>query len=82
MTDILTSKPIQIRTGEFGHWPYLCAPRDQAEKISHLMTSKEIFNDLSPVTFSQDGKPYVRFLWFGRDADAAALQAILDEHEG
>ena len=82
MTDVLTSKPIQIRTGEFGRWPYFIASREQALEISQLMTDNGIWNEPDFFSSSSDGGPFTKVVWFSRDQDVAAIQAVLDGLEG
>ena len=81
MTNVLTSKPIQVETGEGGRWPHLRVPREQAEEISRLMTANGIWNEPDFFSVSIEGKPHMKTVWFSRYQDVAAIQAILDEYE-
>jgi hypothetical protein len=77
MTDATTKKPLQASTdGATG--PYLMVPVSQLDEVRRLLDSRRIGYWVEEEVISLDGAPEVAVINLGREANAAAVQAILD----
>jgi hypothetical protein len=78
MTDTMTSKPMRVLTvGTAG--PYLRLPFSQLDDVRRLLDSRGIFYWVAENAISFNGAPEVIVVNFGREGDAALVQAILDD---
>ncbi len=79
MTDATTHQPLSVSTdGTAG--PYIMVPLSQLDRVKRLLESRGIKYSVEENAISLDGGPYVTVLNLGREADAAAVQNILDSH--
>lgn len=77
MTDSTTNKRLGVSTdGTTG--PYIMVPVSQLEDVRRLLDNRRIGYWLEEEAISLDGSPEVAVINLGRGADAAAVQAILD----
>ena len=77
MTDTTTKKPLRV-SGNGKYRPYIRLPLSQVDEVRRLLDSHGISHALEEDAISMDGGPYIAVIDFGREADAAAIQAILD----
>ncbi|HUG92880.1 MAG TPA: hypothetical protein VML55_18710 [Planctomycetaceae bacterium] len=77
MTDTTTQQPLRVSTeGTAG--PYLMLPVSQLDEVRRLLDSRGIRHWVKENVISLDGAPEIAVIEFGRSADAAAVQAVLD----
>lgn len=79
MTDAITQKPLRVSTeGTAG--PYLMVPVSQLDEVRRLLDSRHIRYWVEENAISLDGAPETAVINFGREGDAAAVQAVLDSN--
>jgi hypothetical protein len=77
MNDATTSKPLQVSTdGTAG--PYIILPVSQLAELCELLDSHGVDYSVEENFISFNGAPETAVVDFGRNADARAIQAILD----
>lgn len=77
MIDLCTKKPLYVSTdGDAG--PYIMVAEEQIDDVRTLLDSNDIRYWVDEDAISLDGKPAVTVVNLGRNADAAAIQSILD----
>ena len=80
MTDVVTTKQLHVLDDSVAG-PYLRLSMDQLEKVRQLLDSHGIFYWFRENSISMDGGPFFTVVNFGRNGDAAAMQALLDSVE-
>lgn len=58
--------------------PYIRTPLSRIPEIRKLLDEHHIRYDVNDIAISLDGELYIVVVNFGRKADGAAIQAILD----
>jgi hypothetical protein len=77
MNDLSTKKPLCVSIdGDAG--PYIMVPVQQIAAVRALLDAKNISYWVDEDAISLDGKPEVTVVNLGHDADAAAVQELLD----
>lgn len=77
MTNPTIKEPLHVSTdGTAG--PYIMAPVSQLDEVRRLLDSRQIRYWVDEYAISLDGAPEVAVINLGREADASAIQAILD----
>jgi hypothetical protein len=77
MVDIETHERLQVNTeGDAG--PYLMIPLEQLPDVRRVLTEHNISHTVVEDAIKLDDKPVIAILDFGRTADAAQIQAVLD----
>ncbi len=77
MTDATTHQRVQVSTvGNVG--PFIRVPLIQLDEIKKVLDAHHIFYWADENAISFNGRPYVLDVNFGRNGDAAAIQAVLD----
>jgi hypothetical protein len=76
--DVATKKPVRVLTGGTAG-PYLMASVEQLDEIRRILDARGIRYWVEENFVSINGGPEIGVLNLGRGADAAAIQAILDE---
>lgn len=77
MTDTTTQQPLRVSTdGTAG--PYIMLPLSQLDEVKRLLDSNGIRHWVEENAISLDGAPYIVVVNLGREADAAAVQVLLD----
>ena len=77
MTDVVTQKPLLVSADE-RVGPYVDVPVSQLDELQRLLDSRRISYWVEEEVISLDGGPEIATIDFGRGADAAVVQAILD----
>jgi hypothetical protein len=77
MTDATTQQRLRVSTdGTAG--PYIMVPVSQLEEVKRLLDDRQIRYWVEENAISLDGGPYITVINLGRDGNATAVQAILD----
>jgi hypothetical protein len=77
MIDAMTRKPLSVSNlGTAG--PYIMVPFSQLSEVRQLLHHHNVRYSVEEDVISLDGAPEIAVVNFGRGADAAAIQAILD----
>ena len=77
MTDATTQQRLQVSIdGTAG--PYIMVPVSQLYEVKQLLDSKRVRYWVEENAISWEGAPYVAVINLGREGDADAVQAILD----
>jgi hypothetical protein len=77
MIDTTTRAPLQVTTnGTAG--PYIRLPLSQLDEVKRLLDAAHVSYWVRENAISMDGGPYVAVINLGREGNAAAVQAILD----
>jgi hypothetical protein len=77
MTDATTQQPLRVSTdGTAG--PYIMVPVSQIDEVKRLLNDHCIRNWVDENAISVDGGPYISVINLGREGNAQAVQAILD----
>jgi hypothetical protein len=79
MIDIELHTPLLIRT-EGNAGPYLLVPIQQIENVEAVLRAARIAFSISRDAVQLNGHDAIALVDFGRRADAAAIQAVLDAH--
>lgn len=77
MIDTSTQKPLHVSTGG-NTGPYIMVPVAQVQDVRSLLDGEGIPYWVDEVAISLDGKPEVTVVNLSRDADATAIQSLLD----
>jgi len=78
MTNMSTQEPVRVLTGGTAG-PYMMIPVDQLESIQQTLTQNGIRFWMDDNALSINGSPYIALINLGREANAIAIQAILDQ---
>ena len=77
MTDATSQQRLRVSTdGTAG--PYIMVPVSQLEEVKGLFNARRIRYWVDENAISLNGEPEVTVINLGREADAAAVQEILD----
>ena len=77
MIDVTTEQLLRVSDdGITG--PYITVPVSQLEDLTRLLASHQVAYDVDEDAIAWDGSPEVTEVNLDRDADAAAVQRILD----
>jgi hypothetical protein len=77
MIDAMTRKPLSVsKVGTAG--PYIMVPFSQLSDVRQLLHHHGVRYSVEENVISLDGAPEIAVVNFGRGADVAAIQAILD----
>jgi len=77
MTDAATQKALRVSTdGTAG--PYIMLPFSQLDEVRRLLNGRGIRYWVEENAISINGGPEIVVINFGREGDAAAVQAVLD----
>jgi len=77
MTDVTTQQPLRVSTdGNAG--PYITVPVSQLDEVKRLLDRADIQYWVDENVISFDGSPEIAEINLGREADASAVQAVLD----
>jgi hypothetical protein len=77
MIDAMTRKPLYVSTdGTAG--PYIMVPVSRLADLRELLDKHRIRYSVEEDAISLDGAPEIAVIDLGPEADAAAVQAILD----
>lgn len=77
MTEPATREPLHVSTdGTAG--PYIVVPLSQLDDVRQLLESRHVRYWVEKYAISLDGAPETVVVNLDREADAAAIQAILD----
>lgn len=77
MTDATTQQPLRVSTdGTAG--PYIMVPVSQLEEVKALLDRRHIHYWVGENAISLNGMPEIAVINLGRNADARAVQAVLD----
>lgn len=80
MTDGTTQQRLSVSTdGTAG--PYITVPVSQLEEVKGLLDARRIRYWVDENAISLNGEPEIAVINLGREADAAAVQEILDSVE-
>jgi hypothetical protein len=78
MIDTANRRPLQVSTeGTAG--PYIRLPLSQLDEVKRLLDARHVRYWVEEQAISFDGGPYMVVINLGREGDAAAVQAILDD---
>lgn len=77
MIDAMTRKPLHVST-EGAAGPYISLPVSQLDEVCRLLDEHKVRYSVEEEVISLDGGPEIAVIDFGRNADALAVQAILD----
>jgi hypothetical protein len=78
MTDTTTEKPMHVSTdGTAG--PYITLPLSQVDEVTRLLDGHGIRHWVEENSISLNGGPYISTINLGREGNAQAVQAILDD---
>jgi hypothetical protein len=78
MIDQETQAQLLISTDE-DSGPYLMVPRQQLPEVLTVLRRHAVAHSVDDDAIQFDGKPVIVVVNFGRGADAARLQRLLDE---
>ena len=77
MTDATTRQPLQVSTdGTAG--PYIMVPVSQLDEVKRLLDAKRMGYWVGENAISFNGTPEVAVINLGREANASAVQTLLD----
>jgi hypothetical protein len=77
MIDCETHQPIHVnQDGDAG--PYLMIPVQQIDEVSRVLRDHDVPFSIARDAVSLDGQEVIAVLDFGLDANAQAIQSILD----
>lgn len=77
MTDTMTKQPLRVLTyGTAG--PFLQLPLAQVDEVRAVLDKHGIWYWVNETAIALDGKNFTTIMDFGRNGDAAKIQAILD----
>jgi hypothetical protein len=77
MIDVSTEQPLQVRNeGTAG--PYVLVSLDQLDSLRSTLNAHGIYHWVEENAISLNGGPYTVVVNFGRNADPAAIQSLLD----
>jgi hypothetical protein len=79
MTNTATQKPLRV-SNEGTAGPYIMLPFSQLDEVRQLLDNQGIRYWVSEHAISMDGGPEMIIINFGREGDAAAVQAVLDSN--
>jgi hypothetical protein len=78
MNDVTTQQPLYVSTdGTAG--PYIMVPVAQLEEVKRLLDGHRVRYWVEENAISLDAGPYISVINLGREGNASAVQAILDE---
>lgn len=77
MIDVTTKRPLSVSAKGTSR-PYITLPVSQLDEVQQLLDSHGIRYWVGEHFLSFNGAPEEAFIDLGREADAAAIQAILD----
>jgi hypothetical protein len=78
MRDATTDRPMKVRTdGTAG--PYIIVPLEQLEPVKRLLVQHQVYFWADEDAVSVDDKPELAIINLGRNVDATAVQALLDQ---
>jgi hypothetical protein len=79
MIDVELETPLVVRTaGRAG--PYLLVPIQQLAEVEAVLRAEDVQFSTSRDAVQVDGHNAIAMLEFGRKADAAHVQGVLDRH--
>jgi hypothetical protein len=78
MTDTTTQKPLRVST-ESTAGPYIMLPLSQIDEVTRLLDDHHIRYWVEENSISLNGGPYISTINLGREGNAQAVQAILDD---
>ena len=80
MTETAVEKPLRVSPSAAPGtaWPYLSLPYSRLGEVRELLDSHGIRYTVSENIISVNGGPETASIHFGRNGDAAAVQAALD----
>ena len=78
MTDAATKQSLHVTTGSTAG-PYIRVSLDQLDDLKRLLDNRHVSYWVGENAISWDGGPYIAVVNLGREGDAAAVQAMLDE---
>jgi hypothetical protein len=77
MNDMVSNRPFQVRNeGPAG--PFLLASVDQLDALRQLFAERQVKYWVEENAISMDGGPFIAVVNFGRNADPAHIQELLD----
>jgi hypothetical protein len=76
MIDVTTNKPLRVKTSTSRS--YVSAPASQLDEVSRLLADAQVPHWVAEDVISLNGGPETGFIYLGRAADPAAVQALLD----
>jgi hypothetical protein len=77
MTDTTTQKPLRVSADRTAR-AYIMLPLSQVEEVQRLLDAHGVRHWVEDNSISLDGGPYISTIQLGRDENAKAVQAILD----
>ncbi len=80
MTETAVEKPLRVSPSSASGtpWPYLVLPYSRLDEVRGLLDRHGICFTVSENIISVNGGPETASIHFGRNGDAAAVQAALD----
>ena len=77
MNDATTHKPLRV-SADGSVFPCITLPFSQLDEVVRILESHGIRHSVQENVISFNGGPEMAVIYLGRGADAAAIQAILD----
>jgi hypothetical protein len=77
MTDHTNGSPVRVSPNE-AIGPYIRLPYSQLDELKRVLDGHGISYQVRENIISLEGGPFMAMVYLGREADAQAVQAILD----